>query len=83
MSHYATVVYFVFLNSGSGHLYEDDGITEGYMSTDFANTSFSYKHDTSKYVVALLILILFDFWHVLYISQLLLQTITKIVTALF
>ena len=72
MSHYATVVYFVFFISGSGHLYEDDGVTEGYMSTDFTNTSFSYKHDTSKYVVALLILIFFNFWHALYISQLLL-----------
>ena len=77
MSHYATVVYLVFFISGSGHLYEDDGVTEAYKSTDFTNTSFSYKHDTSKYVVTLLILIFFNFWHVLYISQLLLQTITK------
>ena len=83
MSHYVTVVYFVLFISGSGHLYEDDGVTEAYKSTDFTNTSFSYKHDTSKYAMALLILILFNFWHVLYISQLLLQTITKIVTALF
>ena len=48
MSHYVTVVYLVFFISGSGHLYEDDGVTEGYKSTDFANTSFNYKHDTLK-----------------------------------
>ena len=47
MSHYATVVYLVFFISGSGYLYEDDGVTEGYKSTDFTNTSFNYKHDTS------------------------------------
>ena len=38
----------VLFVSGSGHLYEDDGVTEGYKSTDFTNTSFGYKHDTSK-----------------------------------
>ena len=48
MSHYVTVVYFVLFVSGSGHLYEDDGVTEGYKSMDFTNTSFNYKHDTSK-----------------------------------
>ncbi|XP_003386286.1 PREDICTED: uncharacterized protein LOC100640325 [Amphimedon queenslandica] len=33
---------------GVGSLYEDDGVTEGYINNNSSSCNFSYKHDTSK-----------------------------------